>query len=112
MDVWIAVSPQNAERMVAALREFGFGTPNLSVGLFLSRDSIVRMGILPMRIEVMNPGARSAPLQDCFAERVADSIDGVAVNLISLSISRSTRRRAAGTRTSTISRTCREAKGR
>lgn len=29
---------------MAALREFGFGTPNLSAALFLSRNSIVRMG--------------------------------------------------------------------
>jgi hypothetical protein len=83
MDVWIAISPQNAERMVAALREFGFGTPNLSADLFLARDSIVRMGHPPMRIEVMMTisGVR---FEDCFAERVVGSIDGVAVNLISL----------------------------
>jgi hypothetical protein len=53
MDIWIAVSPQNAARMVAALSEFGFGTPDLSADLFLARDRIVRMGIPPMRIEVM-----------------------------------------------------------
>ena len=80
MDIWIAVSPQNAARMVAALREFGFGTPDL----FLARDRIVRMGIPPMRIEVMTTisGVR---FEDCFAERVVDNIDGVAVNLINLS---------------------------
>jgi hypothetical protein len=37
LDVWIALSPQNAARMVAALREFGFGTPNLSADLCSSR---------------------------------------------------------------------------
>jgi hypothetical protein len=41
------------------------------------------MGIPPMRIEVMTTisGVR---FEDCFAERVVDSIDGAAVNLISL----------------------------
>jgi hypothetical protein len=50
MDIWIAINPRNADRMVVALREFGFGTANLSPELFLRADSIIRMGIPPMRI--------------------------------------------------------------
>lgn len=84
MDVWIAIGPQNAERMVAVLREFGFETPNLSAELFLRAGSIVRMGTPPMRIEVMTTISGVA-FEECYAHRVTDSIDGVVVNLISLS---------------------------
>ena len=35
MDIWIVMHPQNAERMVAVLRAFGFDTPDLSSDLFL-----------------------------------------------------------------------------
>jgi len=35
MDVWIALHPQNAEKIVAALKAFGFGLPELSPALFL-----------------------------------------------------------------------------
>jgi len=83
MDVWIANDPRNAERMVAALREFGFATQNLSAELFLRAGSIIRMGIPPMRIEVMTT-ISGVTFDACFADRVTDSIDGVAVNLISL----------------------------
>jgi len=83
MDVWIAIDPRNAERMVAVLREFGFATPNLSAELFLRADGIIRMGIPPMRIEVMTT-ISGVSFDACFADRVTDSIDGVAVNLISL----------------------------
>jgi len=83
MDVWIAIDSRNAERIVAALREFGFGTCNLSAELFLRAGSIIRMGIPPMRIEVMTT-ISGVNFEDCFADRVTDSIDGVAVNLISL----------------------------
>jgi len=69
--------------MVAALREFGFATPNLSPELFLRADSIVRMGIPPMRIEVMTT-ISGVNFEDCFADRVTDSVDGIGVNLISL----------------------------
>ena len=35
MDIWVAVDPANARRIVAALKEFGFDTPDLSADLFL-----------------------------------------------------------------------------
>ncbi|MFN5437456.1 MAG: hypothetical protein ACK5ES_23030, partial [Planctomyces sp.] len=38
----------------AAIRAFGFNTPNLTEDLFLQRRRIVRMGHPPIRIEVMN----------------------------------------------------------
>jgi hypothetical protein len=83
MDVWIAIGPRNAERIVAALREFGFATENLSPELFLRPDSIVRMGLPPMRIEVMTT-ISGVGFDACFAARVSATIDGTPVNLISL----------------------------
>ncbi|MFM8476565.1 MAG: hypothetical protein ACKOEO_12310 [Planctomycetaceae bacterium] len=54
MDIWVSQSPENAGRVVAAIRAFGFNTPNLTEELFLQRRRIVRMGHPPIRIEVMN----------------------------------------------------------
>ena len=83
MDIWIAVHRDNAERMVAAIREFGFDLSELSASLFLQDDSIVRMGMPPMRIEVLTTisGVR---FEECYAERVTETIDGIEVDLISL----------------------------
>jgi hypothetical protein len=77
MDIWIAIHLQNAKRMVAALQEFGFDTPELSVDLFLQDKSIVRMGIPPMRIEVVTTisGVR---FEECYLERVVTTIDNAA----------------------------------
>ena len=83
MDIWIAPRPDNAAKMVAALREFGFGVRELSDSLFLDERSIVRMGIPPMRIEVMT-AISGVDFQTCFSKRVLDSIDGVRVSLIDL----------------------------
>jgi len=52
-DVWVAIQPDNAKRLVAALREFGFDYPELSAELFLQEKSIVQMGVAPMCIEVV-----------------------------------------------------------
>lgn len=83
MDVWIAIRPDNAERIVVALREFGFETPALSTALFMRENSIVRMGRPPMRIEVTT-GISGVSFDECYAERVRDTLDGIEVNVISL----------------------------
>lgn len=83
IDVWIALRPENAERIVTVLREFGFDAPELSTALFLKENSIIRMGIPPMRIEITT-GISGVTFDECYAERITDVIDGVRVNLISL----------------------------
>ena len=83
MDIWIAIHPDNAERMVTVLRVFGFDTPDLSTALFLQDHSIVRMGLPPMRIEVLTT-ISGVQFAACYAERVTAMVDGVDVNLISL----------------------------
>lgn len=83
LDVWIAIRPDNAARMVTALKEFGFDTPDLSAELFLQEKKIVRMGLPPMRIEVLT-GISGARFDECYARRVTTTLDGVEVSLISL----------------------------
>jgi predicted nucleotidyltransferase len=83
IDIWIAIHPDNAARMVKVLQEFGFDTPELSPNLFLKKKSIVRMGNAPMRIEVVTT-ISGVTFDKCYAERAVDSIDGVEVSLISL----------------------------
>jgi hypothetical protein len=76
MDIWIAIHLQNAERMVAVLRAFGFDTPDLSPDLFLQDHSIVRMGVPPIRIEILTTisGVQFAAY---YAERIVATIDQV-----------------------------------
>jgi predicted nucleotidyltransferase len=83
MDIWVATNPDNAKRMVTTLRAFGFDTPELSPGLFLKEKSIVRMGVPPMRIEVITTISGVA-FEECYSARVIDEIDGVAVSIIGL----------------------------
>lgn len=83
MDIWIAMFPDNAERITAALREFGYDVPELVPALFLRETGIVRMGVPPMRIEIISTisGVR---FDECYARRVVDTLDGVPVSLIGL----------------------------
>jgi predicted nucleotidyltransferase len=83
MDVWIAADPENADRIVRALADFGFQTSELSPRLFLEGHNIVRMGLPPMRIEVLTK-ISGVGFDESYDERIAGNIDGVDVTLISL----------------------------
>ena len=105
LHVWIASTPDNAQRTVAVLREFGFTDPVLTVGLFLERDRIVRMGVPPFRIEIATTisGVEFAP---CYRSRVDAVIDGVPVAVIDLASLRRNKLAAGRNKVSTTSRTC------
>ena len=83
MDIWIAMNPPNFQRIVIALKEFGFDLPELSPELFLKEWQIIRMGVPPIRIEIVTT-VSGVNLNECYAERVMDTLDGVEVNMISL----------------------------
>ena len=94
MDIWIPVRPQNAEKVVAALKAFGFAVPELSAELFLKEGQIIRMGMPPVRIEIAT-SVSGVQFDECYAARVADELDGVPVNLIDL-VHLKLNKRAAG----------------
>lgn len=83
MDIWIAMSPANAERLIAAVREFGFAMAQMSPALFLEENRIIRMGVPPFRIELLTT-ISGMTFAEGYADRVVDEIDGVEVNLLSL----------------------------
>jgi hypothetical protein len=83
MDVWVAVEPANADRVVSALREFGFDPPDLSPELFLQPWQIIRLGLPPVRIEIATT-ISGVDFAECYADRVEDVLDGAPVTLISL----------------------------
>ncbi len=80
LDIWISNTPDNAERVLRTLEEFGFDCP---IALLLQDNQVFRMGMAPLRIEVLTTidGVR---FSDCYAERVQDEIDGIQVSVISL----------------------------
>ena len=83
MDVWVKINPDNAIKVVSALKEFGFAVPELSPELFLKEDQIVRMGVPPLRLEILTT-ISGVEFTACFANRLIAQIDDLDVNLINL----------------------------
>lgn len=82
MDIWVAVAPDNAAKLVNVFHLFGMQDSKLTPGLFLERGKIIRMGVPPMRIEVLTE-IDGVSFEDCYAARVTTEIDGQQVHLIS-----------------------------
>ena len=53
LDVWINVNPRNAASVDRTLRQFGFDLAALTPDLFLAPNNVVRMGLPPVRIEIL-----------------------------------------------------------
>jgi predicted nucleotidyltransferase len=83
MDIWIATEPENAAKVVEVLQEFGFGVEDLTPDLFLKAEQIIRMGVPPVRVELLTT-ISGVSFEECYAARQIDILDGVEVALISL----------------------------
>lgn len=83
MDIWIAISKENARKTVEALKDFGFDTPTLKEELFLKKKKNIRMGNSPLRIEFLT-SIDGLEFSKCYKNKKAVKIDGIKINFISL----------------------------
>jgi hypothetical protein len=80
MDIWIARTPDNAQKVADALREFGFACPE---ELLLEQNKVVRMGVPPFRLEILTT-ISGVDFPICYVERLQVVLDEIEVSLISL----------------------------
>ncbi len=83
IDFWINSFPENALRMVNALTEFGFASPDISVDDFLKEDYVVQLGFPPFRIDILT-GVSGLSFDECYEARKEVDYDGERINFISL----------------------------
>lgn len=83
MDIWIELSETNSRRIASAFREFAIPSDAISEELFLQKNKVIRMGVPPVRLEVIT-SASGLDFEECYNNRSIIEIDGIPVNLISL----------------------------
>ncbi|MBK8824170.1 MAG: hypothetical protein IPN58_16670 [Anaerolineales bacterium] len=83
MDIWVAIHPDNAQKLVATMKAFGFETPEINPELFLQKPKIIRMGFPPLRLEITT-SISGVEFEECYQLRIVDHFDGVEVNVIDL----------------------------
>lgn len=83
MDIWVSRKTENALKLTDAFIEFGFDVPDLSTELFTKKNQITRIGVPPLRIEVLTT-ISGVTFEECFPKRKVAVIDEIIINLISL----------------------------
>ncbi len=83
IDIWIATNPDNAKRTVLAIKEFGFADPNISEEIFLKEEQVIRMGVPPLRIELLTT-ISGVDFKSCYDNRIDETIDEVKISFIDL----------------------------
>ncbi|MBN1930777.1 MAG: hypothetical protein JW786_04120 [Desulfobacterales bacterium] len=83
LDVWIELSPENADNVIKALEEFGFGSLGLKSEDFLESDQIIQLGYPPNRIDILTT-LKEIKFEDCYKARVEIDIQGIRINFIDI----------------------------
>lgn len=83
MDIWVDVNPNNADRIVKVLNEFGFEAPELTTDIFLEVNKVIRMGVPPVRLEIIT-SISGVDFRSCYQLRMIGKMDGIEVNIIDL----------------------------
>jgi len=83
LDIWVPIDRGNADKLTRALREFGFGMPELSPELFLEPERVVRMGVPPMRIEILT-SISGVEFRDCYARKESTLVDDLQIPFLAL----------------------------
>ena len=83
MDIWVDNNELNAELLTKVCREFGFTGPELKPELFKQSNTIARMGVPPLRIELMT-SMTGLEFSECYPRRVFKKADGMEIPVIDI----------------------------
>jgi hypothetical protein len=82
IDLFIELSSENAQAIVNAIQQFGFGDLGLSTEDFLQEDQVIQLGVAPNRIDLLT-FLSGVEFQEAWATRVQGEIAGLSVPVIS-----------------------------
>jgi hypothetical protein len=81
LDVWIWLGPGNAERLLAALDDFGFGEVGLTTEDLSAPGVVIQLGYPPNRIDLLT-SIDGVEFEDCYPQRISLTLSGVPVPFI------------------------------
>ncbi len=83
IDVWIELSPDNDNKILDALKIFGFGSWGLKTEDFLESDQIIQLGYPPNRIDILTT-LKDLKFEDCYKTKVEVEIQGLHIDFIDI----------------------------
>jgi hypothetical protein len=81
LDIWVSNDRENVRAVISLLAEFGFESSDDIEDRMVKRNTVLRMGFPPVRIEVMTH-CSGVDFEDCYRRRIKALFDDVEVSLI------------------------------
>jgi hypothetical protein len=81
IDIWIDAERENAEKLLQAVNDFGFGTVGLKAEDFLISGYVIQLGYPPNRIDLLT-SIKGVDFATCYASRIEIEIEGTTICLI------------------------------
>lgn len=81
LDLFVRPDVANGERIVQALREFGFGSLELTAEDFQADDRVIQLGRAPNRVDLLTR-LYGVEFSDAWSRRVSAQLDDAAVWII------------------------------
>jgi hypothetical protein len=81
IDIFVKPDPANAQRIMAALDKFGFGSVGLQPEDFEEPDNIIQLGVPPVRVDIIT-SITGVTFGEAFSGRAAGMYGDVYVNYI------------------------------
>jgi len=82
IDFFVEPSGENAAKLLSVLRQFGFGSLNISVDDFTQPDKVIQLGVDPVRIDLLT-GIEGVTFGDAYPDRCQVEVDGVLLTFLS-----------------------------
>lgn len=81
LDLFINRRPDNACRILSALRDFGFGSMNLTVEDFTKPDNVVQLGVPPVRVDLIT-SIDGVTWEEAWKGRGHEQMEGARISFI------------------------------
>ena len=80
--MWVKTSPGNANSIIQALGEFGFGSLSVSIEDLNQEDQVIQLGYPPIRIDIMT-SIDGVDFEDAYRNSVSTHYGDITVKMIS-----------------------------
>lgn len=81
IDIYVKPDAVNAQRIIAALHEFGFGSVGLTAADFQSPDNVIQLGVPPVRVDIIT-SITGVSWEEAFSGRVEGKYGDTPVHYI------------------------------
>ena len=81
LDAWVLIDPANAQRILSALNDFGFGDLDIDESDLVRPDSIVQLGYAPYRVDILTT-IDGVNFEQAWEGRLTVDVNGMSVPFI------------------------------